>query len=216
MIVKSDTWKWIFIQIADRMEHEQEYLSELDRAIGDGDHGTTMYLGWKAIKEKLSELQEQRDCGEISKALAVVFLNATGSSVGPLYASAFLSGGKILENKAELSGDDIVAFWKAVVKGIQERGKAKVGDKTMLDTWIPAVEALVEAYEQSQDLIAALHSAVIRGEQGMKATIQMKAGKGRSSRLGDRALGHQDPGATSAYFILDTFFRCLQASEILF
>jgi dihydroxyacetone kinase-like protein len=137
--------------------------------------------------------------------MAMTFLNAVGSSVGPLYATAFLRGAAVLQGKTELEEEDVVQFWLAAVRGIQERGKAQVGDKTMLDSWIPAMEALQQARSEGKELLASLESAVSAGEAGMKSTAGLVSQKGRSSRLGERSAGHIDPGAASASLILTAF-----------
>lgn len=211
MLIKADSFKQALKDIANKIEVEKEYLSELDRAIGDGDHGVTMSIGWKAVVEKLNtDLKEEEDCGEICKVVAKTFLNAVGSSVGPLYATAFLRGSKVLQGKTELNDEDLYKFWISAGKGIQERGKAEVGDKTMWDTISPAVQALEQSYEQGEDFLTGFRKAVASGEEGMKSTKDMISKKGRSSRLGERSLGNQDPGATSAYFILSAFLQYLE------
>lgn len=205
MKLTTNLFKQILLQIADRMEKEKDYLSELDRAVGDGDHGVTMSIGWQAIKEKLKEFDNQSQCGDISKAVGMTFLSAVGSSVGPLYATAFIRGAAVLQGKDELNEDDMIEFWVSAVQGIQDRGKAQLGDKTMMDTWIPVIEYLQEGKHQGRDFVSCLKGASAAGEKGMEATKDMISQKGRSSRLGERSLGHQDPGATSAYFIFSTF-----------
>jgi phosphoenolpyruvate---glycerone phosphotransferase subunit DhaL len=205
MKLSTNLFKKILLLIADRMEEEKDYLSELDRAIGDGDHGVTMSIGWQAIKEKLTEFDDQSQCADISKAVGMTFLSAVGSSVGPLYATAFIRGAAALQGKNELNEDDIIEFWVSAVKGIQDRGKAQLGGKTMLDTWIPVIESLQEGKRQGIDFTSCLKGAVAAGERGMEATKDMLSLMGRSSRLGERSLGHLDPGAVSAYFIFSTF-----------
>lgn len=202
-------FKRFFYHVADTMEQEKDNLSELDRALGDGDHGVTMSIGWQAVVEKLDSIQYE-ECGSLCKDIAMSFLNAVGSSVGPLYATAFLRGAVKLQGKKELEEADIIQFWQVFVEGIKERGQAQVGDKTMMDTWIPAIHALNASREKGHNLIESFEAAVNAGEEGMKATIQMHSLKGRSSRLGDRAVGHQDPGATSAYLILLAFLSFLK------
>lgn len=205
MKLTTKLFKQILLLIADRMEKEKDYLSELDRAVGDGDHGVTMSIGWQAIKEKLNEFDDQSQCGDISKAVGMTFLSAVGSSVGPLYATAFIRGAAIFQGKNELNEDDMIEFWVSAVQGIQDRGKAQLGDKTMMDTWIPVIDSLQEGKRQGKDFISCLKDAVTAGEKGMEATKEMLSKKGRSSRLGERSLGHLDPGATSAHFIFSTF-----------
>lgn len=198
-----------FLYVAGRIEEQKEYLSQLDRELGDGDHGVTMSLGWQAIVETI-DMYEGVDCGDMMKQIAMSFLNAVGSSVGPLYATAFMRGGTVLQGKSILTKEDIIQFWIQVVNGIQERGKAVVGDKTMIDTWIPAVESLKKAYDEGKSLLQCLKEAVRAGEVGMKSTIHLLSRRGRSSKLGERVIGHQDPGATSAYTILLSFYEALQ------
>jgi len=211
MNITAEQWKQLWHGAADAIENSKDYLSELDRAVGDGDHGVTMSLGFQAIKDKLNELEAETDCGALSKAMGMTFLNAVGSSVGPLYATAFLRGSAVLAGKSELSDDDIAGFWSAAVNGIAERGKAKAGDKTMMDTWLPAIEALQQKREQGGDAAASLQAAAAAGKQGMEATASMESKLGRSSRLGERALGHLDPGAVSASILLTAFADQLAA-----
>lgn len=205
-------WKQVFIDIARQVEDKKDYLSELDRALGDGDHGITMSIGWQAIVEKISAYPGE-DCGGLCKEIAMAFLNAVGSSVGPLYATAFLRGGAKLQNKTELEEEDLVQFWLAAVQGIQERGKAQVGDKTMMDTWIPAMEALKQARSEGNDVVASFEKAVAAGEAGMNSTAELLSQKGRSSRLGERSIGHIDPGAASAHLILSSFLDTLRSFQ---
>ncbi|MGJ9459621.1 dihydroxyacetone kinase subunit DhaL [Oceanobacillus sp. CF4.6] len=193
-----------FKEVVEIMEKEKDYLCDLDRKLGDGDHGVTMSIGWQAVNEQLNgKLAEETDCGKISSTVGMTFLNAVGSSVGPLYATGFMRGGKAVKGKSVLNNVDLVAYWIAFINGVQERGNAKVGDKTMMDTLIPALEALVENFDQ--EFIPAFESAVEAGEKGMKSTTDLVSKIGRSSRLGERSKGAQDPGATSAHMILKAF-----------
>jgi len=200
-----------FKQVVEVMEEEKDYLCELDRKLGDGDHGVTMSIGWQAINEQLTnELAEETDCGKISSTVGMTFLNAVGSSVGPLYATGFLRGAKVIKNKSVLTDQDLVEFWIAFGKGVKERGQAEVGDKTMIDTLDPVVKVLEENFKETQDFLSVFKQAVSAGEEGMKSTIEMLSKIGRSSRLGERSKGTQDPGATSAYFILLTFLTFIE------
>ncbi|AQS56132.1 dihydroxyacetone kinase subunit L [Novibacillus thermophilus] len=212
--VNAEQFKQLLSDIAANVEKEKDYLSQLDRAVGDGDHGVTMSIGWQAIKKRLAhELKDEQDCGKICQDTAMTFLNAVGSSVGPLYATALLKGASLFSGKTSLTKEDIIQFLIAAGKGIQERGKAQVGDKTMVDTWIPAIEALEEESRRGKTLVECLEAAVRSGEEGMKSTVEMVSKKGRSSRLGERSKGHQDPGATSSYIILKTFLTCVKNFE---
>ncbi|WP_449354218.1 dihydroxyacetone kinase subunit DhaL [Virgibacillus natechei] len=195
-----------FKQVVEVMENEKDYLCELDRKLGDGDHGVTMSIGWQAVNEQLNnKLADETDCGKISSTVGMTFLNAVGSSVGPLYATGFMRGGKVVKGKSELNDTDLKEFWIAFVNGVQERGKAQVGDKTIMDTLIPFANGLEESFAKSNDFASAFKEALLAGEEGMKSTKDLVSKIGRSSRLGERSIGAQDPGATSAYFILSTF-----------
>lgn len=196
------------------MEDNKEYLSELDRKLGDGDHGVTMSIGWQAINEKLNdELLAEEDCGKICITAGRTFLSAVGSSVGPLYATGFLRGAKVFQNKTELTGEDLKDFWVAFIEGIKDRGGAEVGDKTMIDTLQPALETLISTYDNSKDFVTSYTESVASAKKGMESTKDLLSKRGRSSRLGARSLGNQDPGATSAYLILDTFLTTVNSVQ---
>jgi dihydroxyacetone kinase-like protein len=196
------------------MEDNKDYLCELDRKLGDGDHGVTMSIGWQAINEKLEvELKDEQDCGKILVTTGKTFLSAVGSSVGPLYATGFLRGAKELSNKSELTDQELAEFWVAFIEGVKDRGKAEVGDKTMIDTLQPALISLKESFEHSGDFVEAFSKAVSSGVAGMESTKDLLSKKGRSSRLGDRSLGCQDPGATSASLMLSTFLTTIQSRQ---
>src|SRR5690625_1464574 len=155
-----------FKQVVEVMEKEKAYLCELDRKLGDGDHGVTMSIGWQAINEQLNnQLANETDCGKICSTVGMTFLNAVGSSVGPLYATGFMRGGKAIKGKTELNDADLAAYWIAFINGVKERGNAKVGDKTMIDTLIPALETLEANFDQK--FVPAFEAAVEAGEKGM-------------------------------------------------
>jgi phosphoenolpyruvate---glycerone phosphotransferase subunit DhaL len=197
------------------IEKEKDYLCELDRKIGDGDHGVTMSVGWRAINEQLNnQLADETDCGKISTTVGMTFLNAVGSSVGPLYATGFMRAGKVVKGKTELNENDLAEYWIAFVNGVKERGKADIGDKTMMDTLIPFGDTLEKAFADSQDFVKAYTQALLAGEKGMLSTKDLLSKIGRSSRLGERSLGFQDPGATSAYFLLSTFLEQVKVNNI--
>ncbi|NWQ44486.1 dihydroxyacetone kinase subunit L [Bacillus sp. EB106-08-02-XG196] len=196
------------------MEDNKEYLSELDRKLGDGDHGVTMSIGWQAINEKLNEeLVTEDDCGKICITAGRTFLSAVGSSVGPLYATGFLRGAKVFQNKTELTGEDLKEFWVAFIEGIKERGGAEVGDKTMIDTLYPALKTLKSTFESSNDFVASFTETAASAKEGMESTKDLLSKRGRSSRLGERSIGNQDPGATSAYLILETFLTTVKSVQ---
>ncbi|WEG12454.1 dihydroxyacetone kinase subunit DhaL [Pullulanibacillus sp. KACC 23026] len=214
MKLTANEFKASFQQFVEVIENEKDYLCELDRKLGDGDHGVTMSIGWQAVNEKLNnELADETDCGKISSTIAMTFLNAVGSSVGPLYATGFLRGSKAVAQKSELTDEDLTNFWIAFINGVKERGQSKVGDKTMIDTLEPALLALEANFAETQDFVTSFEKAVEAGEEGMKSTIDMVSKLGRSSRLGERSKGAQDPGATSAYLLLDTFHTCVKQHQ---
>jgi phosphoenolpyruvate---glycerone phosphotransferase subunit DhaL len=189
---------WVH-RFAAEVEENRGELVRLDTAIGDGDHGTNMDRGMKKAVEKLDGL-EGEDIGATLKAVGMALVSSVGGAAGPLYGTLFLQMGTATAGASEL---DAAAFGDALeagLKGIQARGKAEPGDKTMVDALQPAVAALREA--QSAGVAEAVRRAASAAEEGMKATIPMEARKGRASYLGPRSVGHQDPGATSSYLLL--------------
>ncbi|MBB3966116.1 MULTISPECIES: dihydroxyacetone kinase subunit DhaL [Rhizobium] len=193
----------MFNRISSLIATEKDYLTELDGAIGDADHGITMLLGFGAVSSELarSDLDDMPPSAVMTIA-ASVFLNAVGASTGPLYATAFLHAAKALELRQSLDAAGQVAVLQAIALGIQERGKGQRGDKTMLDTWIPAAEAGGAALERASGPAELWRDVVTAGEGGAMATRSMVAVRGRAARLGERSLGHVDPGAASAVLIL--------------
>lgn len=215
MELSAKEFKDYFKKIVEMIEDKKDYLCELDRKLGDGDHGVTMSIGWQAINEKLdNELKDEEDCAKISITVGKTFLSAVGSSVGPLYATGFLRGAKTIKDKTVLDGSDLAQFWIAFGRGVKERGQAEVGDKTMVDTLEPFVNELETNFNDSQDFLSSFSKAVAAGEKGMESTKDIISKRGRSSRLGERSIGAQDPGATSAYYILATFLSFVEARAI--
>ncbi|MGO4353099.1 dihydroxyacetone kinase subunit DhaL [Rhizobium sp. RAF36] len=193
----------MFNRISSLIAAEKDYLTELDGAIGDADHGITMSLGFGAVAGELarSDLDEMPPSVVMTTA-ASVFLNAVGASTGPLYATAFLRSAKALEGRQSLDAAGQVAMLEAITLGIQERGKGQRGDKTMLDAWIPAAEAARAALVRKSGVRELWRDVVVAGEGGAEATRSMVAVRGRAARLGERSLGHVDPGAASAVLVL--------------
>ncbi|MGM4984176.1 MULTISPECIES: dihydroxyacetone kinase subunit DhaL [Rhizobium] len=195
--------KALFTRIAEAMTREKDRLCELDGLIGDADHGIAMELGFAAAAKAVSGLDATTaDPTLVFNTAAKSFLNAVGASSGPLYATALMRAGASAKGKSSLNDDDMVEIFTAFAKGIQDRGKAEVGEKTMVDAWAPAAIACRAARDRGQPLAACLTAALEAGKAGADATKEMIAAKGRSSRLGDRALGHMDPGAASAVVII--------------
>ena len=190
------------------IEEHAAALTKLDSAIGDGDHGTNMNRGFKAAVQRLDGLEGDQDFGGVFKAVGMALIGKVGGASGPLYGSLFLGMGKELgdtgaaENQVE--DERLAAALRAGYDSVVARGKAQLEDKTMLDAWHPALEALDAALAEGRELGPALDEAAAAAEDGMKATIPMIARKGRASYLGERSRDHQDPGATSTHLILQT------------
>ena len=206
MTLTSETYKSFILALAELFEEQKDNLCELDRKIGDGDHGVTMNIGYQAVKDTIqNELEAQNDIAKISVAVGKSFLDAVGSSVGPLYASGYLKAAVAVKNKTELNDTDLYQFWIAFSKGIKARGKAEIGDKTMIDTLEPFYLSLESSKSQNINFKEAFAPALLEAKKGMESTKDIVSNKGRSKRLGYRSQGHVDPGAMSAYLMLDTF-----------
>lgn len=178
-------------------EH-QDYLTLLDTEIGDGDHGANMHRGFTKVMEKLPAVAD-KDIGTIFKTVGMTLLSSVGGASGPLFGTFFIKGAQAAEGKEELTPAELTALLAAGTAGIVSRGRAEIGDKTMCDVWLPVVADL---QSRKADLVAALQSAVRIAQKSLAGTIEMKAKKGRASYLNERSIGHQDPGATSAYYML--------------
>jgi dihydroxyacetone kinase-like protein len=189
---------------AEVIEEHAPALTKLDSAIGDGDHGTNMNRGFKAAVQRLDGLEGDQDFGSVFKAIGMALIGKVGGASGPLYGSLFLGMGKELGSETEVEDERLAAALRAGYDSVVARGKAQLEDKTMLDAWHPALEALDAALAGGKELGPALDEAVAAAEEGMKATIPMIARKGRASYLGERSRDHQDPGATSTYLLLKT------------
>jgi len=199
-ISASDIRAWIG-DYADVIAENRMELVRLDTAIGDGDHGTNMDRGMKAVVEKL-EATDGDDIGALLKGVGMTLVSKVGGAAGPLYGTLFLQIGAATAGKTELEVQDWADGLDAGVKGVQARGKAVLEDKTMIDALAPAVEALKAKAAEGADLGDALRASADAAEQGRDATTPLEARKGRASYLGPRSIGHQDPGATSSALLL--------------
>lgn len=186
---------------ASAIEENKDYLTQLDSAIGDADHGTNMHRGFGAAVQKLEEAPGD-DIGAALKGVGMTLVSKIGGAGGPLYGTLFMQMGTTAAGKSELEADDWATALEAGVKGVQARGKAEPEDATMLDALLPAVQALKEAVAGGSSLEAALTEATGAAQKGMEATVPLVARKGRASYLGERSVGHQDPGATSSYLLM--------------
>jgi dihydroxyacetone kinase-like protein len=181
----------------------REYLTQLDSAIGDADHGINIDRGMKAAHGKLEGL-EGEDIGGLLKTVGMTLVSTVGGAGGPLYGTLFLQMGTATAGKSELEPEDWAAALDAAVNGVQMRGKAEIGDKTMIDALIPARDAFRSALADGASFPEALSKSAEAAEEGMRATIPLVARKGRASYLGQRSAGHQDPGATSSQLLIKT------------
>ena len=191
--------RWIESSAADIAE-QRDYLVDLDRAIGDGDHGENMDRGFKAAVEALGQA-EPASVAEVLKTVAKTLMSTVGGAAGPLYGTAFLRASKAAGG-GELDAAGVVAIIEGALGGIQARGKATTGEKTMVDAWTPALDAARAAAESGADAVATLQAAATAAEAGAAATEPLRATKGRASYLGERSIGHLDPGAVSTSLIL--------------
>ena len=193
-------------RIEETLKQHSDYLVELDSAIGDADHGTNMCRGFAKAKEKIDKT-EYSDLSSLFKELAMAMMSGVGGSAGPLYGTFFMKAGQEMGKENRVSLETLAGGLKAGLAGVQALGKAQEGDKTMVDTLAPAIKAFNDALPDEKGALEAMASAA---EAGMMSTVDMLAKKGRASYLGERSVGHQDPGATSAYLILN----CLKASVL--
>ncbi len=188
-------------EIAVVMSKDKDYLSQLDAAIGDADHGVNMDRGFQKVLGKLESFNGQ-DIGAIFKNTGMTLISSVGGASGPLYGKFFMQMGMALKGKMELNLEDLKEGISKGLDGVKGIGKASLGDKTMVDVWIPVVESLNESVNEKETLVIAAAKMVEAAETGLKSTINMIARKGRASYLGERSIGHQDPGATSSCSIV--------------
>ena len=199
-IYRDDVLEWIKACAA-VLEQNRDYLTQLDAAIGDADHGANMDRGFKAVRAKMPEMAD-KDVGTIFKTVGMTLLSTVGGAGGPLYGTFFLQAGVKSAGKMELGLEDWLLALQAAVDGVIMRGKAELGDKTMVDALTPAVEALKKAVADGAPISQALRDSAEAAKRGMEATTPLVARKGRASYLGPRSADHQDPGATSSYLLL--------------
>jgi phosphoenolpyruvate---glycerone phosphotransferase subunit DhaL len=188
---------------ADVVAKNKEYLTELDSAIGDADHGINMNRGMQVVVGKLDGVPAG-DIGGMFKAVGMALVSSVGGAGGPLYGTLFLQLGTKSAGKSELEPGDWAEMLDAAVDGVVARGKAEPEDKTMIDALVPARDAFRTALDEGSSFADALRRSAAAAEDGMKATIPLVARKGRASYLGERSAGHQDPGATSSFLLLKT------------
>jgi phosphoenolpyruvate---glycerone phosphotransferase subunit DhaL len=186
-----------------RIAEEKEFLTKLDSDIGDADHGANMNRGFQAVLSKKAELQG-KDIGALLRIVAMTLISTVGGAAGALYGTFFLQASNVTAGKTELTPEEFLLVLEKGLAGIVLRGKAAIGDKTMVDALHPAVKACRRAIEANEPLDEALAQAVAAAEAGLQSTIPLMARRGRASYLGERSINHQDPGATSTFFL----FQC--------
>ncbi|WP_337947689.1 dihydroxyacetone kinase subunit DhaL [Megasphaera sp.] len=187
--------------MAKKIEAEKEYLTELDNEIGDGDHGINLARGFEAVEKNLPSLAGG-DIGALLKGVGMQLVSTVGGASGPLYGTAFMKAGMACKGLTEIDGPAFVKAMEAAVDGIKMRGKATEGEKTMLDALCPALKVMQDDVAAGKSLKEALQDAAQAAEKGVEYTKTIIATKGRASYLGERSLGHQDPGATSSLYLL--------------
>jgi dihydroxyacetone kinase-like protein len=192
---------------ATSLREQRDYLTQLDAAIGDADHGTNMDRGFTAVVEKLEGLGGPP--GKLLTTAGATLVSTVGGASGPLWGTALRRAGRALGDVDDFDARELADALDAALAGVVELGAAQEGDKTMVDALAPAVHALRSQLESGGDLAAAVAAARAAGEEGMRATTRLQASKGRASYLGERSIGHQDPGATSTALIIAALERSL-------
>lgn len=196
-------------RIAAYMKNQRDELTRLDSPIGDADHGINLDRGFAAVIGKLPTVAEE-DIGTILKTAGMTLISTVGGASGPLYGTAFMRAATVLNDAHQADAGQVIAALDAGLEGIKARGKAQPGEKTMIDSITPALAVLHEARDSEEPFVSIFRRAVAAAEEGVQATIPMLATKGRASYLGERSIGHQDPGATSAYYMLRALLETLE------
>ena len=202
--------RWLEAAAASVRE-QRDYLTQLDAAIGDADHGTNMDRGFTAVVEKLQGLEAPP--GRLLVTAGGTLVSTVGGASGPLWGTALRRAGRALGEAEEFDGSELAAALDAALEGVVELGAAEEGDKTMVDALAPAVRALREELGGGATVAEALAAARGAGEDGMRATVPLQASKGRASYLGERSIGHQDPGATSTALIIAALEQSVAAGQ---
>lgn len=196
----------ILNKISEIMDEKKLYLSEIDAAIGDGDHGLNMSKGFQAVKEKIKD-ENGSNIGDILKKAGMALVSNVGGASGPLYGTAFMKSATSVNGKESVDINDFIKMLEDALAGIKMRGKGEKEEKTMIDALEPAIEALKESIEKGLNTVEALMNMKEAALKGVEHTKEIIATKGRASYLGERSLGHQDAGATSTYYILNTIYE---------
>ena len=199
-LTRNQIVNWLY-RCGEIFTRESSFLTGLDREIGDADHGLNMHRGFSKVVEKLPAIAD-KDIGFILKNTGMTLLSNVGGASGPLFGTFFIRAAGVTQARQSLTLDELYQMMREGADGVIGRGRAEPGDKTMCDAWLPVVDSLRHASEQGLPMQAALDDAAEAAARGAQATITLQARKGRASYLGERSIGHQDPGATSVMFMI--------------
>lgn len=202
----------VLYKIADVIEDNKLYLTELDAAIGDGDHGLNLSKGFNAVKDKLTTVNTD-NISEILRIVGMALVSSVGGASGPLYGTAFIKASMAVKDKVEINVNDFYIMLEEALDGIKMRGKSSLGEKTMIDAIEPALNQLKIDISNNLDTIECLEHLQSEALKGAEGTKDIVATKGRASYLGERSLGHQDAGATSSYLIFKTIYDEVKSSK---
>lgn len=206
-----DALGWVR-RFAEEVETNKSHLTKLDSAIGDGDHGTNMQRGMQAALAKIEDADKD-DIGALFKTIGTTLVSKVGGAAGPLYGTLFMQIATPLAGGTEVTPDEWAGAFASGVEGVRKRGKADIGDKTMIDALVPARDALQEALAEGATFEDALERSADAAREGMESTTPLVARKGRASYMGERSAGHQDPGATSSHLLVQSAFETLRESD---
>lgn len=201
-LTKQQVVDWL-MRCGEVFTQQRDFLTRLDTEIGDADHGLNMNRGFNKVVEKLPSVAD-KDIGFILKNTGMTLLSSVGGASGPLFGTFFIRAAQAANAKQSLDLAELHQLMQEGVEGVVMRGKAEPGDKTMCDVWWPVVESLGQSAQQQLSVAEALQRASERAEQAVESTITLQARKGRASYLGERSIGHQDPGATSVMLMIKT------------
>lgn len=202
-----------FKKIADMAEKNRDHLSKLDSDIGDGDHGINLTIGFREVEKQLPLLSDSTaDIAELMKKVGMILLSKVGGASGPLYGSFFMKMANHTTGKQAVTFKEFCQMYQDGVEAVQMRGKAELNDKTMIDALIPGLNVL-NNYKEGDDPVKTLEICVDEMKKGSELTIPLVAKKGRSMRLGERAIGHKDAGSESAWMIMNEFLQQLKLEK---
>ncbi|MFH5836331.1 dihydroxyacetone kinase subunit DhaL [Proteiniclasticum sp. C24MP] len=202
MMYNKEFFRNFIVRLIPMFEEHRDYLSKLDSDIGDGDHGINMSIGFREVEKQLDKLYEEtEDISSFYRKVGMIILGKVGGAAGPLYGSLFMKAGDDVKGKNELTFEELVGFIENGIKSIEMRGKAVVGDKTMVDALRPAIDRMKESLDSGKEDIEIFEAFVNELKEGSDRTIPLIAKKGRAMRLGERAIGFRDPGSFSSYLI---------------